>query len=136
MALQLKEIIEDISLNSSSKDILSGNKRWLNLISQQSGIPIIELQEMIRSGVIDNFLSDGFFALSLLAVNHSIEAIQMGEMPVEKLPDIALKSADLGRKLAGRDIKKTMIIDSDMWQKAIETVEKEEIEVKGETLDD
>ncbi len=129
--LPLEEATIVASLKSSPLDLCLKDK-WLSHLSELTGLPMEDLKEMVESGEIDKFLSEGFYTLSLIALQSVIDSIQTGEIPPEKVPDVSFKAAETAQKLAGRDVKKHLVLSADMWQREAERAVAETLDIDCE----
>lgn len=127
--LPLKDALTVASSSVSPTELALRGEGWKAEISRLTGMDIDEVTEMIENGMIDDYLSEGFYALSMKAINASIEAIENDEMPAEKLPDIAAKAGDMALKMRGKDVKKHLFLSADLWQREAEEAVKEVIDL-------
>ena len=92
--------------------------RYLRRASELAGVPVSVLRKMEQDGKLDAFMSERFYYLSLVALGGVLEAIGAGEVDGNDMGRIAIESAKLGQKLAGRDIQKKYIVNADAWEHA------------------
>ncbi len=129
--IPLEDATTIAALKSSPTDLCLNNK-WLSHLSELTGLPDEEIEDLVKSGEIDKFLSKGFYTLSLIALQSVIDSIESGELPPEKVPDVSFKAAEIAQKLSGRDIKKHLVLSADLWQKEAEDAVKETIDIDCE----
>jgi len=115
-AMGLTEALEEAVMESSPSEVVGD--RFLERAARLSGMRLSDLRKMNEDGSLDRFLSERFFYLSLVAAGACLEGIEAGEVEAVEAGRIAMDSAKVGQKLAGRDIDRKYIVNADVWEHA------------------
>ena len=91
---------------------------FLRRAAELSGVGVDVLRRMNEDGTLDRFMSERFWYLSLVALGAVLDGISSGEVSGEVAGRLALDSAKVAQKLAGRDIQKRYIVTADAWEHA------------------